>query len=368
MKKSDLITLLVSVSLSFLFAELVLRKFTQFPLGLLSNKAPHSKLGYVMDTAFPEIDSKGFRNHSLVQPDVITIGDSHTYGFNVFSEQSWPKVLAKKLGKEVYNYGIGGYGVLHYDYLMSEAVSLKPKVVLVALYLPNDLADVCALALSNPYWFNERVDLQIDRDVCNEYQNKKKLAHRDRANQPINWLKKNVALYSALSDLLTRILPLTSDKNGLVVDHGKTKIKYRKIRKHEENMNIELPHIKMSLNVLKLFMLRANELANLNSIDFAVLFIPSKERVYYDQLIAQNTSLPGEYRQLVQNVERLKAEISAYMDNMGVRYADVLPSMQDALNPTVSLYSSIDDSHPVELGYQIYAEKAYELYQGLADK
>lgn len=367
MKKGDLITLLISVSLCFLITELVLRKYNHFPLGLLSNTIAHSKLGYVMDTALPGIDSDGFRNPSLVQPDVITIGDSHTYGFNVLSEQSWPKVLAEKLDKEVYNYGVGGYGVLHYEYLINEAVGLNPEVILLGLYLPNDLADVCALALSSPYWFNERVDLKIDRDICNEYQSKKKLARLSRANQSKSWLRENVALYSTLLDWLARSSPLVSDKEGLVVGHGKTKIKYRKIRKHEENMNIEHPHIKMSLDVLKLFMLRANKLASLNSVNFAVLFIPSKERVYYDQLLTQNTFISKEYHRLVQNEDKLKLEMSAFMDNIGLLHADVLPSMQSALDSSLPLYSPIDDSHPVELGYQIYANKAYELYQRVAE-
>ncbi len=368
MRKGDLITLLLSVLICCFVGELTLRKYTHYPLGLFSNTVSHPNLGHVMDAALPEIDLSGFRNNYVGKPEVVALGDSHTYGFNVRSEESWPSVLGEKLGKHVYNYGVGGYGVLHYDYLMQDAVHLRPEMILVALYLPNDLADVCTLALASPYWFNERDDINIDRKLCIDHQNKKKLANVARSRKSKSWLKENVAIYSVLFDWYAKIRPLKSDEHGLVVGGGETKIKYLKIRKHAENMDMEQPHIKMSLNVLKLFISRAKALVDSSDIDIAVLLIPSKERVYYDQLMTKKTKLPSIYHKLVLNEDMLKAEVSRYMDSLKMPHADVLPSMQKALDSSQSLYSVVDDSHPIGMGYQIYAEKAHELYQEAVDK
>jgi hypothetical protein len=37
-------------------------------------------------------------------------GDSHTFGNTATMNDSWPSVVARVTGREVYNLGLGGYG------------------------------------------------------------------------------------------------------------------------------------------------------------------------------------------------------------------------------------------------------------------
>ena len=51
-----------------------------------------------MDISLRDIDENGFRNPKLFEEvDIVTVGDSFTYGNNVSSEKSWPQQLPSQL-------------------------------------------------------------------------------------------------------------------------------------------------------------------------------------------------------------------------------------------------------------------------------
>ena len=66
---------------------------------------------------------------------------------------------------DVYNFGISGYGVLHYNYLLDNALALEPKCIIIGLYPPNDLIDVCSSINNVDYWkkwaINNRFNLSF---------------------------------------------------------------------------------------------------------------------------------------------------------------------------------------------------------------
>jgi hypothetical protein len=101
MARSNLLTLIISLLFSLAILEIGLRSFTPYPISRVSNRVEHEKLGYVMDPNMSEIDENGFRNKELTSIDIVALGDSHTYGFNVSSDNSWPKLLGRKLKKNV---------------------------------------------------------------------------------------------------------------------------------------------------------------------------------------------------------------------------------------------------------------------------
>ncbi len=126
-------------------AEVALRLLTPYPIhGAMANRIEDAELGYRMDPALDGIDTRGFRNPDGI--DVVAIGDSHTYGYNVEPSASWPARLAELTGQSVYNLGIGGYGALHYLPLVEEALARQPRVIIVGLYLAN----VCRLVATVP--------------------------------------------------------------------------------------------------------------------------------------------------------------------------------------------------------------------------
>jgi len=108
-----------------------------------------------MNPSLKDIDSNGFRNKNKKEAkkfDIVTLGDSHTFGYNVSSEESWPQQLAHMANKSVYNFGIGGYGILQYYRLFDEAIKLKPKHIILGLFLENDLNDLCKLMNKKGFW------------------------------------------------------------------------------------------------------------------------------------------------------------------------------------------------------------------------
>ena len=395
MERNNLLTFIISLLFSLIVLEVGLRNFTPFPISRVSNKVDHEKLGHVMNANMNEIDENGFRNNILPSVDIVALGDSHTYGFNVSSDNSWPKLLGRKLNKNVYNFGMGAYGILHYHYLLSKAIGLNPEVILLGLYLPNDLNDICVLVSSNKYWASRAKEFNIDSSLCPEikpYSAPRAVANGKRKTSIRKWLKENLATISIVSEYYyrfstrkkledagtTKPLVINDRKlnaikkiekggvtNALVINDGKIKtmIDFERIMLNKEGMDMNRPHIQMAYEVMKEFFLESKKNTELNNIRFGVLFIPSKERVYYKYLKQMGHYVPEEYEELVENEDELKGKASLFLENTGIAFIDVLPDMENALLKYGDLYPAWDDGHAIKIGYKIFAENAFNLYQ-----
>ena len=92
--------------------------------------------------AFPEHDSRGFRNPAaLDRADVVLLGDSVTYGAEVAPDETWGHVLATEIGAVEYNMAIPGWGPGQAAFVLPDALALKPKTVLYGFYFGNDVLD-----------------------------------------------------------------------------------------------------------------------------------------------------------------------------------------------------------------------------------
>jgi lysophospholipase L1-like esterase len=99
----------------------------QFKTMILPNSAGH--------------DRWGFRNVSIpIEPDLVTIGDSFTYGYLAPKDNNWPSIVGRQTGLKVYNVSMGAWGPSQYLCAMKVyAAALKPKSVVITLYLGNDI-------------------------------------------------------------------------------------------------------------------------------------------------------------------------------------------------------------------------------------
>ena len=120
-----------------------------------------------------------------------------------------------------------------------------------------------------------------------------------------------------------------------------------------------------SYEVLKKFLLEAKNNTELNNMRFGVLLIPSKERVLYNYLTQMGYNVPKEYKKLVNNEDELKENISLVLENTKISFIDILPDMENAILEYGNIYPVSYDGHPIEIGYQIYADNAFKLYQQL---
>jgi hypothetical protein len=150
-----------------------------------------------------------------------------------------------------------------------------------------------------------------------------------------------------------------------VINDGKIKtmIDFNRIKLNKECMDMNNPHIQMGDEVLKEFFLEAQKNTELNNIHFGVLFIPSKERVFYEYLKQRDHYVPKEYEDLVDNEDELKGLTSVFLKNTGIPFIDVLPDMEKALLKHGDIYPAWDDGHTILIGYKVFAESAFNLYQ-----
>jgi hypothetical protein len=112
-------------------------------------------LGMVPSTATKAgYDAWGFRNAQVPErADIVSIGDSHTYGNTVRMEDSWPIVLRCLTGCTTYNMGMGGYGPNQYCYLLkTKALSLKPKLIICGLWMGDDFENAYQITCGLDYW------------------------------------------------------------------------------------------------------------------------------------------------------------------------------------------------------------------------
>ena len=114
-------------------------------------------------------DRWGFRNRDVPESsDIVVIGDSHTYGNTATMEDSWPYVLGRLSGRQVYNLSLGGYGPNQYFHLFTtKALNLRPRTIIVGLYMGDDFENAFLITYGLEHWAylralpTEKVDFDI---------------------------------------------------------------------------------------------------------------------------------------------------------------------------------------------------------------
>ena len=104
-------------------------------------------LGITVAPGSAGFDKWGFRNKTVPSAaDVVTVGDSHTFGNTARMEDAWPSVLARNTHLNVYNLGLGGYGPnQYYHVLTTRGLKLRPSWVLCGLYMGDDFENAFSI-------------------------------------------------------------------------------------------------------------------------------------------------------------------------------------------------------------------------------
>src|SRR5712691_4438681 len=117
---------LAGLLISLLVAEGSLRLVEKIQLGdrAIENKLIKDPvLGLKLAPYAQGHDANGFRNDTVPQRvDIVTLGDSQTWGVNVERQDAWPQQLAKISGRSTYNMGLGGSGPVQYHVLTAQAL------------------------------------------------------------------------------------------------------------------------------------------------------------------------------------------------------------------------------------------------------
>ncbi|HKQ33250.1 MAG TPA: hypothetical protein VJV40_08595, partial [Thermodesulfobacteriota bacterium] len=294
LRKTALILCSIFISLAVL--EVGLRILSAFLIYSPKNSQVYDeKLGRRIDPSLEDIDDNGFRNPSIPErADIVTLGDSHTYGVNVKSENAWPYQLGRMSGMSVYNLGVGGYGPLQYYYLMDTALSFKPRHIILGLYPANDMSDVCKMIDESEYWRDWAAKRGYDAGVC-----KGSESFFGRVNRTLS----DLHVYWMVASAVKRVNESTNFGDAIEVTEGdnKTIMKYATIRSHMKKTDISRQKISLGLAVTEDVLREMKSKADAEGVEFGVVLIPSKEIAFYDYLKANGYEIPDDYEKLVVN-------------------------------------------------------------------
>ncbi|MGR9046647.1 MAG: hypothetical protein ACU85E_13935 [Gammaproteobacteria bacterium] len=352
---------------SVCIAEITLRTLTPFPINDSSNKISDTELGYRISSEFHEADANGFRNPPGTGYELIAIGDSHTYGNNVSSDDAWPALLAQSINRQVYNFGVGSYGIFAYHALLKNSPKPETKAAVIALYPRNDFevsgSNCLILDKPSPFWKNEFKRLKMERP---KFQAKESCSDRLVAKSISigDWLERNTAIINALDAVFDQ-KSLSEDEARYEFPSGVLPLSAKRVDQSAESMNLENPYARSLLNN---FSRMANDWAQ-SAPKTGVLIVPSRERVVYGYFARHNRlgELNLEFITKMNNQLAFEdyCEQILLAAKIPYRFAldEVVSAFENALNEGRNLYRADDDGHPLREGYIAYAVAAKKLLE-----
>lgn len=341
-----------AILLTLLVAEIALR-VTARPLTRASNTVPHDRLHYVANPALDGVNGDGFRNPAgSGSYRIAAIGDSHTYGFNVDWEDSWPHQLAAATGMSVYNFGVGGYSLYQYVYLFERALELNPEIVIFGMFVGNDLAQVCPV-LRLAYWQARARTDSLDVGFCEPADG--------AGRRPSAWARIGGALAgTAIGSRIRNVFRERAPREAIELRHGDTHLllDVRSVDQRARFTDIESDYVRRNLaNAERLFQGIAAA-ATERGVRVGVLLTPSKIRVAYEWAALHDLAIPNELALAAGSEIHLNERFRDLFESLGFATAD----------PTAGLISLVDASeaevyptwngHPLSAGYRVYAEAA----------
>ncbi len=387
--RRNIVLLIISSFLGVIILEFGLRWFTIFPvISWINSQNLNRDELFSFTMAYNRnygIDSNGFRNpQALKNADIVTIGDSHTFGYNVTTEYSWPYQLSRMTNKSVYNLGVGNYGLVQYYYLMDQAIKLKPMNIIVGFNLATDLNKQTMCLLFNNKELNYRRKWAIEnnfniencKNTCDEDNPGVSVVKKTYSVFSLNYLKsriKETAIFTLVEFMIwtplqaklfyfNKEIGKTENNNLIIINDGKqnTLFSYTRLKGINNNMDLKKQDIGTAFKIAKKLFTEMKDKADKNETVFTVLFIPSKENVYYEYLLNSKYTLPDEFHQVVQNERNLLKEFSIFFNEAGIKWIDARPYVVNVLYGQDKVYKITLDDHPLESGYQAYAKAVYE--------
>lgn len=338
-------------------------------------------------------DSAGYRNQTRpAQADIITLGDSNTYGVLVGFDEVWPRVLAGEIRDTVYNMGVDAYGPGEYFLQLDEALSLQPRRLILAFYFGNDLFDAFAFSSRQPQLvgpIDEELKETADRleaEYPIEAEFNRAFGIEDKNAQPKTsrdswsrvWISQNVKLYglvrafkygflqakpmpfvsSTFKEAAGSLSPIQREYFSLYEGPAWRTILgsgYRSLL-----IDTRDPRVQVGLEVTQRLLELIAERCRNNGVSFHVVLLPTKDNVFWPYI--PDPENHKSLRQQVMDEEQLKKKLIFHMRKHGIDFIDLLEPLKNA---SVQPYFENADGHPNAAGHQIIAQTiAAHLSQG----
>jgi lysophospholipase L1-like esterase len=333
----------------------------------------------------PGHDANGFRNDAVpANVEIVALGDSQTWGINGERSAAWPQVLGKISERTVYNMGIGGYGPLQYWVLTDKALSLSPKVMVIGVYLGNDVYDAYSLAygsdvysdLRNPGASAELLSDTIAPRANTLWEEEKNFQH-DFGREPDGW-GMWLSGHTAIGRLLVRsgwcsrsgdvwfeaskAWAKAHPEHGAVYDEANVRTVLTTAYRLTA-LDLDDPHIAEGLRITDVVLQRIKGQSDDASVKLLVVLLPTKESVFANA--AGSRQRDPVYERLVSMESRARSALVAQCEGVDIQYVDALPPLAQAVRRGEQVYPTSTESHPTPKGYEVIALTAYETLKHL---
>lgn len=370
-----LLTVVVSIAVALILGEILVRTFTIYPNTLASNRVLDENIGFRASQKIPEVDADGFRNPEGVPKEIVAIGDSQTFGFNVRSDASWPALLSRAIGKPIYNFGSGGYGLIVYHGLLKLYLKPETRVAIVTLYPANDFeqfyasdADCLVLDKPNAFWKAERERLKLEWPAypvgC---------LHNDDNSEAgfFGNLTRHIAMLAMARDALGLGsagpgIPGGPEKGVIEIPDGLGTVNVSRIEMHERSTDPAVPEVAAMMKNLPIFLADWKKMSE-GGLRIGIVVLPSRERVIHDYF--QRKGRLGELDPRLANGMTKQIAMEQFMrdtlEKSGLPFVfaneDLYRHLEFGREKGIPLYPKTDNGHPLELGYTAYAGAARRL-------
>ena len=275
-------------------------------------------------------DAWGFRNNWPwpAQVDILAVGDSFTYSQMVNDDEAWTALIARQLPTlQVLNLGlIGGAPQQYLRIYETFGIALRPKVLLVGLFLGNDL------------WDAQRFQQWWEAGGEGAYPS---VGRRDVSPGIAGWIaqKFNKLYLVALLQELAASYHSGRAFSGRTIELApgeRVQLVPSLLAQALASTRPERPEFRYVLETIE----RIQALATQHQTHCVILFFPSKEEVYQPLL--------GE------NVSDLAEPFLRELEQRHIAYVNLAPLFRERALANEKLFFEVD-GHPNARGYALIA-------------
>jgi hypothetical protein len=369
----DVVALTISTCVGLLLCEFVARLVLNSS-DLLSVEIVHDDIlgGTPSLHARAGFDAWGFRNRSVPQTaDIVAVGDSHTYGNTARMVESWPYVLGSLSGRQVYNLGMGGYGPNQYYYLLkTKALTLKPRMIICGLYMGDDFENAYTITYGLDYWKYLR-ELPVQKADFNIWETPPPPPTWDKRLRL--WLSRHSVVYQlavhasplgrAQGEAQIKTATQHDDSVSVLDLPDKNILEAFRPKGMLTRLDQQSPEIREGMRITFKLLKEMNDICVQNHIQFVVVVIPIKERVFAPYLEHNpKVTLSETIDKLLPNEQQARAETFKILDDSQITYVDPLPMLQAAVEH--QLYArTAGDMHPGKNGYAVIGQAVWAKLQ-----
>ncbi len=314
-------------------------------------------------------DEWGFRNRQVPSTaDVVAIGDSHTFGNTAAIEDSWPSVVARATGFEVYNLGLGGYGPNQYYHLLTtKGFNLHPKWVICGLYMGDDFENAFSVTYGLDHWSflrSGRWD-NVNADIWGT------------SEPPVwgagvrNWLSEHSMVYrlvfhGPLLAMVKEAIRFRQAASGgdpyvtsLVVEDQNIREAFRPIdmvARLDQSSGPVREGMRITFHLLK----EMDRACRQEGCKLLVVIIPTKETVFSEYLENHpKLHLHEALDRVIVNERSARKTLLEFLVGAGIAHLDTLPALKESVGN--QLYAQTTrDMHPGKNGYRVIGEAVAE--------